>query len=70
MGDKSLWTRLVPSISIPYDCDAAIALVKTKIYNSKNRHIRLRHNIVRQLIANELITPEFVKSGKNLAFST
>ncbi|XP_059433884.1 receptor-like protein 42 [Corylus avellana] len=29
---------------------AAIARAKSKIYNGKSRHIRLRHNIVRQLI--------------------
>ena len=38
-----------------------------KSYNGKNRHIRLRHNIVRQLFDDRVISPNFVRSEVNLA---
>ena len=44
-----LWTRPTPHVSMCCDNQVAIAKVKSKILNEKNRHIRLRHNIVRQL---------------------
>ena len=50
-----------------YDSQAAIAKAKSKIFNGKNRHIRLRHNIVRQLIETWVISLEFVRPKLNLA---
>ena len=44
--DISLWTRPTPSMSMHCDSQAAIAKAKSKIFNGKNRHICLRHNIV------------------------
>ena len=41
------------------DSQAAIAKVKSKIFNGKNRHIRLRHNIVRHLLEIRVISLEF-----------
>ena len=65
--DLPIWTRPAPSVSIHCDCQAAIARAKNKIYNGKSRHIRLRHNIVRQLINNGVISLDYVKSELNLA---
>ena len=65
--DIPLWDRTQTSVSIHCDCQAAIARAKNKIYNGKSRHIRLRHNIVRQLIENNVISMDFVRSEKNLA---
>ena len=52
-------------------CDSqatiAKAKAKSKIFNGKNRHIRLRHNIVRQLLETGVISLEFVRSELNLA---
>ena len=42
-----LWTRPTPSVSMCCDSQAAIVKAKSKIFNGKNMHIRLRHNIVR-----------------------
>ena len=42
--------RPIPSVSMRCDCQVAIVKVKSKIFNGKNMHIRLRHNIVRQLL--------------------
>ena len=36
------------------------------IYNGKSRHIRRRHNTVRQLLSNGIISIEYVKSKDNI----
>jgi len=36
-----------PSVSIHCDCQSAIAIAKNKTYNGKNRHIQLKHNLVK-----------------------
>ncbi len=38
-----------------------------KVYNGKSRHISLRHEYVRQLIKDSVITVTYVKSIDNLA---
>ena len=60
------WYKPLPSISLHCDSQAAITCARNKIYNGKKRHVRLRHNIVRQLISNGVIAMEFVWSEKNL----
>ena len=65
-ADIPKWDKPLPSISLHCDSQAAIACARNKIYNRKKRHIRLRHNIVRQLISNAVIAMEFVRSEKNL----
>ncbi|KAJ9684091.1 hypothetical protein PVL29_016537 [Vitis rotundifolia] len=67
LADIPLWTRPAPSVSMRCDSQAAIAKAKSKIFNGKNRHIRLRHNIVRQLLETGVISLEFVRSELNLA---
>ena len=49
------------------DNQATIAEAKSKIFNGKNKDIRLRHNIVRQLLETWVISLEFVRSELNLA---
>ena len=48
------------------DSQVAIAKAKSKIFNGKNRHILIRHNIVRQLLETGIISLEFVMSELNL----
>ena len=50
-------------------CDNQTEIVKAKsiIFNGKNRHIHLRHNIVWQLFETEVISLEFVRLELNLA---
>ena len=62
-----LYTNSIASICIHCDCQAAIARTKSKIYNGKSRHIQLRHNIVRQLIDNGVMSLDFVRLERNLA---
>ena len=37
------------------------------MYNGKSRHIRRRHNTIRQLLSTEIITIDYVKSNDNIA---
>ena len=39
------------------------------MYNGKSRHIRRRHNTVRQLLSNEIISIDYIKLKDNLADS-
>ena len=47
LADIPLWTRQTSPVSMRCDSQATIAKAKSKIFNGKNRHIWLRHNIVR-----------------------
>ncbi|RVW42655.1 hypothetical protein CK203_098274 [Vitis vinifera] len=62
-----LWTRLAPSVSMRCDSQCTIAKNKSKIFNGKNEHIRLRHNIVQELLEIRVISLEFVRLELNLA---
>ena len=59
--------RPVLSVFIHCDCQAAIARARNKAYSEKNRHIRLRHNIVKQLLKDGIISLDFVRSKMNLS---
>ena len=48
------------------DSQAAIAKVKSKIFNGKNKHICLRHNIMLQLLKTRVISLEFARLELNL----
>ena len=65
--DIPIFTNSIASICIHCDCQAAIARAKNKIYNGKSQHIQLRHNIVRQLIGNGVMSLDFVRLERNLA---
>ena len=52
--------------TLPESC-VTTAKAKSKIFNGKNRHIHLRHDIVRQLLETGVISLEFVRSELNLA---
>jgi len=63
----SLWPKSVPAIYIHCDNQAVISRAQNFIYNSKSTHIRRRHNIVKQLLSNGIISIDFVSSIDNLA---
>ena len=67
LADIPLWTRPTSSVSMRHDIQAAIAKAMSKIFNGKNKHICLRHNIVWQLLETRVISLEFVRSELNLA---
>ena len=62
--DMPLFTNSVVSVCFPCDCQAVITRVKSKVYNGKSRQIQLR---LRQLINNDVMSLNFVRSKRNLA---
>lgn len=60
--DISLGAKLAPSYAMYCDSQAAIAVGNNQACNEKNMHIRLRHNAVKDLLSNEVISPDYLKS--------
>ena len=51
-----------PSVSMHYDFPAIISIAKNKAFNGKNIHIRLGHEVVKQLLKDGIISIDYVKS--------
>ncbi|GKB21456.1 hypothetical protein Tco_0855379 [Tanacetum coccineum] len=68
-GKEAEWIRdLLMDIRLwPGDSKAALSIAYNSVYNGKSRHLRLRHNYVRQLVKNGTISVVYVKSCRNLA---
>ncbi|KAL6286505.1 hypothetical protein ACE6H2_010895 [Prunus campanulata] len=67
LEDIPLWSKPVTAICIHCDSMAAQARAKNSVYNGKSRHIRRRHNTIRQLLSNGVISIDYVKSKENIA---
>ncbi|KAK6124941.1 hypothetical protein DH2020_041316 [Rehmannia glutinosa] len=67
LEDIPCWPKPVAAIMIHCDSQSAIGRAQNSMYNGKSRHIHRRHNTVRQLISNGVITIDYVKSKENLA---
>ena len=61
-----MWMKPVPSICIHCDSKLAIGRAQSHMYNGKSRHICRRHNTVRHLLFNEIISIDFIKSKENI----
>ena len=57
----------MPAICIHCDSQSAIGRAWSHIYNDKSRHIRRRHNAVRQLLSNGIMTIKYIRSKENIA---
>ena len=67
LEDISNWPKPVLAISIHCDSQSAIGRAQNTMYNGKSRHIRRRHNTIRQLLSSGIISIDYVKSNENLA---
>ena len=67
LEDIPIWTKPVPAICIHYDSQSGIGRAQNDMYNGKSRHIICRHNTVRQLLSNGIISIDYIKSKDNLA---
>ena len=56
----------MPPISIHCDSQFAIGRAQSNMYNGKSRHIRRRHNTIKQLLSIEIISVNYVKSKDNI----
>ncbi|GJZ54460.1 zinc finger, CCHC-type containing protein [Tanacetum coccineum] len=48
-------------------CAATLAKAYSQMYNGKSRHLSIKHSMIHDLITNEVISIEFVRSQQNLA---
>ncbi|KAK6160134.1 hypothetical protein DH2020_003515 [Rehmannia glutinosa] len=67
LEDIPKWPKPVPAICIHCDSQSAIGRAQSNMYNGKSRHIRRRHNTIRQLLSTGVISIDYVKSKDNLA---
>ena len=67
LEDIPNWPKPVPAVCIHCDSQAAIGRARNVMYNGKSRHIRRRHDTVRQLLSSVIITIDYVKSKDNIA---
>ncbi|RVW87884.1 Retrovirus-related Pol polyprotein from transposon TNT 1-94 [Vitis vinifera] len=67
LEDIPRWSKLVPPICIHCDSQSAIGRAQSNMYNGKSRHIRRRHNTIRQLLSTGVISVDYVKSKDNIA---
>jgi hypothetical protein len=61
------WPKPLAAICIYCDNQSAIGRAQSAMYNGKSRHIRRRHNTVRQLLSTGVITIDYVRSKDNIA---
>ena len=57
----------ISKVSIHCDSQATLTRAYSEVYNGKYRHISLRHEYVKKLIKDEIISLTFVRSSYNLA---
>ena len=67
LEDIPNWPKPVSAICIHCDSQSAIGRAQNHNYNGKSRHIRRRHNTVKQLLSNGIISIDYVKSKDNIA---
>ncbi|KAD5960509.1 hypothetical protein E3N88_11981 [Mikania micrantha] len=61
------WPKPMSTICIHCDCQSAIGRAQSAMYNGKSRHIRRRHNTIRQLLSMRVISIDYVRSKDNVA---
>ncbi|PHT31788.1 hypothetical protein CQW23_28125 [Capsicum baccatum] len=65
LKDIPYWPKQVAPICIHCDSQAKIGRVGSMMYNDKSHHIKRRHNTVRELLSNGIITVDYVKLKDN-----
>ena len=67
LEDIPMWPQPVPTICIHCDSQSAIGRAQSHMYNGKSRHIHQRHNTIRKLLSNGIITIEYIRPKENIA---
>ena len=67
LEDIPRWPKPVPPICIHCDSQSAIGRAQNSMYNGKSRHIRRRHNTIKQQLSTGVISIDYVKSKDNIA---
>ncbi|PHT92233.1 hypothetical protein T459_00115 [Capsicum annuum] len=66
LEDIPYWPKPVAPVCIHCDSQVAIGRAGSMMYNGKSRHIRQRHNTVREFLSRGIITIDYVKSKDNV----
>nr|GEY05945.1 zinc finger, CCHC-type [Tanacetum cinerariifolium] len=61
-----LWVKPIAPISIHCDSAATLAKAYSQMYNGKSRHLGVRHNMIRELIKNGVVSIEFMSGLKHM----
>ena len=69
LEDIPRWPKPVPPIRIHCDGQSAIDRAQNSIYNCKSKHIRRRHNTIRQLLLSRVISLDYVRLKDNITDS-
>ncbi|XP_073137614.1 uncharacterized protein [Henckelia pumila] len=67
LEDIPRWPKPVSAICIHCNSQSTIEKANSNMYNGKSRHIRRRHNTIRQRLSTGVISIGYVKSKDNLA---
>ena len=67
LEDIPYWPNPVAPVCIHCDSQAAIGRARSMMYADKSRHIKWRHNTVRELLSSGIITVDYVKSKDNVS---
>ncbi|PHU01255.1 hypothetical protein BC332_31042 [Capsicum chinense] len=67
LKDISYCPKPMAPVCIHCDSQEAIGRAGSMMYNGKSRHIRQRHNTVRELLSSGIITVDYVKSKDNMS---
>ena len=65
--DIPLWSKSIPPLTIYYDNQAAIFRASSDCYNFKSRQVHIKHNHVRRLLEEGVISLQYVNFKFNLA---
>ncbi|WMV38305.1 hypothetical protein MTR67_031690 [Solanum verrucosum] len=65
LANISLIKDELSHVFIYCDCEATIAIAKNKSYNYKSRHMKLRYDVMKQLLRDGVISIDYVKSELN-----
>ena len=67
MIDILFWPKPLALVCIHFHSQDAIGRAGSVMSNGKSRHIRRRHNTIRQLLSSGIITIDYVKSSDNVS---
>ncbi|PHT63941.1 hypothetical protein T459_32239 [Capsicum annuum] len=67
LEDISYWPKPLALVCIHCDSQAAIGRAGSMMYNDKSRHIRRRHNSIKEFLSSGIITVDYVKSKDNVS---
>ena len=64
LNDILRWPKHVPTICIHCDSQFSICRAQSSMNNGKSRHIRRRHNTIKQLLSIGVILLDYVRSKR------